>query len=335
MSGKLETMGGDQSQGTPTGAESLTPNMEEDLHSSDDEFATISLTDELRRLSIDRGNTRFFGKSSGVVLIQTAMDMKKEFNNPSGVNPSIQAQGSIQSKFETLPSRRPEFWHFEPASIFPSPGTVKCVPLISHQWVIPKLEDPEPHYQFPDPDLLISLVDLYFTSVNFFLPLLHQPMFVKSLADNLHHRDDGFAAVVLLVASVGARYSDDPRVALSGTDALHSAGWAWFNQVQMVRRSLFSPPSLYDLQIYCVRDHSPFLRDHPPYFSLDSYPLSSCKVLRLHSHVGLLSGSVSDSYRTLVLTDERSMGINLLRRMNFGNEHSGATGIQVHRQRPS
>lgn len=116
MGGKLGTMGGDQSQGTPTGTESLTPNMEEDLHSSDDEFATISITDELRRLSIDRGNTRFFGKSSGVVLIQTAMDMKKEFNNPSGVNSLNQTEGVAKAS-ANLPSRRPEFWHFEPASI--------------------------------------------------------------------------------------------------------------------------------------------------------------------------------------------------------------------------
>lgn len=92
-------------------------------------------------------------------------------------------------------------------------------------------------------------------------------MFEKFLAENLHLRDDGFGAVLLLVASVGARFSSDPRVALPGTDdALHSAGWAWFNQVQMVRRSLFSPPSLYDLQIYCVRDHSPFLRVRPSDF---------------------------------------------------------------------
>lgn len=233
MSGNLGTMGGDQSQGTPGGAECLTPSVEEDLHSSDDEFATISVTDELRRLSIDRGNTRFFGKSSGVVLIQTAMDMKKEFHSPPGTKSPNKPDGGTQQHLNKLPSRRPEFWHFEP-------------------WVIPKLEDPEPHYQFPDPDLLASLVVLYFENMNSFLPLLHRPMFEKSLAGGLHLRDDGFGAVVLLVTAVGARFSDDPRVALPGTDAMHSAGWAWFNQVQMVRRSLFSPPSLYDLQIYCL-----------------------------------------------------------------------------------
>lgn len=118
MSGKLGTMGGEQPQNSAGSMESHSPNREEDLHSSDDEFATISVTDELRRLSIDRGNTRFFGKSSGVVLIQTAMDMKKEFNNPAGANPLNQTEGSTEQKSSHIPSRRPEFWHFEPASIF-------------------------------------------------------------------------------------------------------------------------------------------------------------------------------------------------------------------------
>ena len=119
-SGKLGTMGGEQSQNTPAGTESLTPNMEEDLHSSDDEFATISITDELRRLSIDRGNTRFFGKSSGVVLIQTAMDMKKEYNTSPGDSPS-QIEDRTLAKPSSITSRRPEFWHFEPASLSPIP----------------------------------------------------------------------------------------------------------------------------------------------------------------------------------------------------------------------
>lgn len=117
MSGNLGTMGGDQSQGTPGGAECLTPSVEEDLHSSDDEFATISVTDELRRLSIDRGNTRFFGKSSGVVLIQTAMDMKKEFHSPPGTKSPNKPDGGTQQHLNKLPSRRPEFWHFEPVGI--------------------------------------------------------------------------------------------------------------------------------------------------------------------------------------------------------------------------
>ena len=117
-------MGGDP-PGSAESMEDNTPNGEEDPHTSDDEFATISVTDELRRLSIDRGNTRFFGKSSGVVLIQTAMDMKKEFNNPAGANSPEQAEGSTNQ----LPARRPEFWHFEPASVLPSSMTFKRLSL--------------------------------------------------------------------------------------------------------------------------------------------------------------------------------------------------------------
>lgn len=128
MSGKLGTMGGEQPPGSAGSMESHSPNGEDDLHSSDDEFATISVTDELRRLSIDRGNTRFFGKSSGVVLIQTAMDMKKEFNNPAGVNPLNQTEGCAQESSTNIPSRRPEFWHFEPASIS-SPTITKRLSL--------------------------------------------------------------------------------------------------------------------------------------------------------------------------------------------------------------
>lgn len=231
---KLKTLGNSStatSQHTPLATSSFdeAPSPADDgLHSSDDEYATISVTDELRQLSVERGNTRFFGKSSGVVLIQTAMDMKKEFTatNRGDDNPDSPVPGLLNA-------RRPEFWHFEP-------------------WIIPKFEDPEPNYQFPPSDLLVSLVDLYFINMNSFLPLLHRPTFEKSLREGLHYRDDGFGAVVLLVSSVGCRFSDDPRVILEGTNSTHSAGWAWFHQVQMIRRSLFSPPSLYDLQVYCL-----------------------------------------------------------------------------------
>ena len=128
MSGKLGTMGGEQPPNSAGSMDGHTPSGEDDLHSSDDEFATISVTDELRRLSIDRGNTRFFGKSSGVVLIQTAMDMKKEFTSPPGMNTFNRAEGCIQQAANHLPSRRPEFWHFEPASVSSLTTTVKHHP---------------------------------------------------------------------------------------------------------------------------------------------------------------------------------------------------------------
>lgn len=96
-------------------------------------------------------------------------------------------------------------------------------------------------------------MDNYFIRMNLILPLLHRPTFEQSLADNLHLRDAKFGGVVLLVAAVGARFSSDPRVFVPGTDPTHSVGCMWFHQVQIMLRSFYTLPSLYDLQIYCVR----------------------------------------------------------------------------------
>lgn len=115
------------------------------------------------------------------------------------------------------------------------------------------LENPKTHTDFPPKDLMVHLIDQYFAHGNVLLPLLHRSTFEKGIADGLHRRDEGFGSTVLLVCALGARWSDDPRVILPGTNSGHSAGWQWFRQVQWVRRSLLSPPRLYDLQICCVR----------------------------------------------------------------------------------
>jgi hypothetical protein len=57
------------------------------------------------------------------------------------------------------------------------------------------------------------------------------------------------------LCACAARYSDDPRVLLDGSNAWHSSGWKWFVQVQMLRRSLTGPPVLYDVQMYAVSPH--------------------------------------------------------------------------------
>ena len=120
------------------------------------------------------------------------------------------------------------------------------------QWIIESLEHEKPHDSFPPTDLLNSLVDLYFQKCNLYLPLLHRPTLEKGISDGLHLTDEGFGSVLLLVCALGARFSDDPRVILQGSNSQHSAGWEWFRQVQWIRRSLLSPPRLYDLQVACV-----------------------------------------------------------------------------------
>lgn len=93
---------------------------------------------------------------------------------------------------------------------------------------------------------------------------------------------------MLLVCALGSRFSDDQRVLLErhgeehgararwvddedqtdedvedngrtkadaqdqGLYGWHSAGWKWFNQVELGCRVLATPASLYDLQITCV-----------------------------------------------------------------------------------
>lgn len=110
-----------------------------------------------------------------------------------------------------------------------------------------------PHKDFPPPDLMDSLIDLFFLHINNFLPMLHRPSFEQSILEGLHLRDEGFGSTVLLVCANGARFTKDPRVLLKDYEMQpQSAGWHWFQQVQMVRKSLLAPPRLYDLQIYAV-----------------------------------------------------------------------------------
>lgn len=133
-----------------------------------------------------------------------------------------------------------------------------------------------PGYTFPEPDLLAKLVHVYFKDVNVFFPLLHRPTFERSLREELHYRDDMFAAVVLLICAVASRFVDDRRVLLDGVDSWHSCGWKYFDQVQVVRKSLLAPPSLLDLQFYCVR--VPNLATHCDYLNAStSFQCNFCK----------------------------------------------------------
>ncbi|KAJ7157421.1 hypothetical protein C8R46DRAFT_1114465 [Mycena filopes] len=108
-----------------------------------------------------------------------------------------------------------------------------------------------PHQNFPEDELLKSLVDLYFREINPVLGFLHGPSFIQSVSDGLHHRDPYFGAVLLVVCSLGSRYSDDSRVFIKGASE-YSCGWKWFRQVLPIS-SQFSPEhSLHQLQLICL-----------------------------------------------------------------------------------
>ncbi|KAF7361605.1 Zn(2)-C6 fungal-type domain-containing protein [Mycena venus] len=117
-------------------------------------------------------------------------------------------------------------------------------------WVLPPPGDNIPQYSFPPPDLLPTLVERYFEEVNPFWPVLHRPTFDRKVTDKLHLRDHKFGSTLLMVCSLGARYSDDPRVVLEGIEdrARHSAGWKWHSQVRVIPKHLIYKPDLYELQ---------------------------------------------------------------------------------------
>ncbi|KAF9009900.1 fungal-specific transcription factor domain-containing protein, partial [Cyathus striatus] len=121
-------------------------------------------------------------------------------------------------------------------------------------WEHKILEIPSSQYTFPPQKLMDELVEAYFEHVNLVMPLLHRPTFDRSVAEGLHLRDDGFGGVVLLVCAVGSRYIKfiDERVLLDGIDSPFSAGYKWFNQVNVVKNKLLTLPNLYDIQIYAL-----------------------------------------------------------------------------------
>ncbi|KIK64937.1 hypothetical protein GYMLUDRAFT_159957, partial [Collybiopsis luxurians FD-317 M1] len=105
-------------------------------------------------------------------------------------------------------------------------------------------------YEYPPDDLLKTLLVLYWEHFHPFYPLLHKPFFEKSLAHKLHLYDQTFGSTVLLVCALASRCSDDPRVLYSDATSKLSAGWKYFNQVELLPKMLATSPSVYTLQTY-------------------------------------------------------------------------------------
>jgi hypothetical protein len=204
---------------------SVAPEVNEDeLSSSDDEAGAVKLVYDMQRLAVDSTLQRFFGKSSSAVLLTTARDIKKRYAE-------IHEYGDLPKTFGV---KRPQFWAAQP-------------------WVHAKVHSAKNKYEFPEQDLLWLLIDKYFIHVNAFLPLLHRPTFEAHVSDGLHLRNGGFGGVLSLVCALGSRHAEDPRVLLPGTSDLASAGWAWFDQVQLIRNSFLAPASIHEIQSYSVR----------------------------------------------------------------------------------
>lgn len=93
-----------------------TPTFDDDgiAQCSDDDdidFATLNIAENLRKTyPQDPMTHRFFGKSSGVVLLQTAIDLKNEYSGLP-LDPPL--------KKPMVGLKRPEFWNVRPVSNYP------------------------------------------------------------------------------------------------------------------------------------------------------------------------------------------------------------------------
>ncbi|KAF7332557.1 hypothetical protein MKEN_00138400 [Mycena kentingensis (nom. inval.)] len=98
-----------------------------------------------------------------------------------------------------------------------------------------------PPLVFPDPDLIDSLVRIYFEQIN---------------PGKRHLAERAFGEVVLAVCACASKYSDDPRVFLEQAtrDAEHSAGWMWFAQVRPTHAAFDAAQALLQLQrlVLCI-----------------------------------------------------------------------------------
>ncbi|KAJ7495520.1 fungal-specific transcription factor domain-containing protein [Mycena latifolia] len=240
-----------------------------------DDLAHLEIARKFQKLSVGpTKERRFIGKSSGAMLVKAAIDLKADVrrgerrasedarSNSTGTPPTEGGESEDASDEDggeadgepAWTSRRLQYWTFKP-------------------WE--KTGGRTFAYSFPPADLMAHLIDLYFTQVNIYLPLLHRPTFERNVEAGLHLRDDGFAATLLLVCAVASRWSNDPRVVSPlGTEGLGgpppqrwnhaeakrtavgpgylACGWQWFDQVPMVGNHLFGQATLYDLQYYCL-----------------------------------------------------------------------------------
>ncbi|KAF9032105.1 hypothetical protein BDZ89DRAFT_1063488 [Hymenopellis radicata] len=195
----------------------------------DDDF--MALTDNFQMMNVANDSpSRFFGQSSSVRLVQAAIELKNGANFKrhieSDSNSWLPNQGDHmrQEFMEKLP------WE---ASL-----------ALNHTFIS--------HYVFPEDDLFRHLIDLFFKTQNMMHPTLHRPTFERNFACQLHLSDQMFGGIALFVCALAARFSDDPRVLLDGETSKRSSGWKYFMQVQSVKRSLMTPPTIHDLQFYAL-----------------------------------------------------------------------------------
>ncbi|KAI0794216.1 fungal-specific transcription factor domain-containing protein [Fomes fomentarius] len=212
---------------TPVGSDQVQQSDEEDE-------VQLEISRQLQTLSITPQPYRYHGRSSALVFLRSAIDLKNQYSEEP-------------QEDQNRSSRHPPVSWSSHSSLFCTHRA--CVV----QWLEHAYERKPPTVtSFPPDDLLESLVSLYFRHMNDTLPLFHEPTFRNGVKNGLHLRHGGFGATVLLVCANASRYTDDRRVLVDGSENWESAGWKWYLAVEDTRKVPLAPAQLYDLQIYVL-----------------------------------------------------------------------------------
>ncbi|KAL1760642.1 fungal-specific transcription factor domain-containing protein [Schizophyllum commune] len=181
--------------------------------------AADGLADRLWQLTLNwAAQGRYFGKSSNVHFIKSAMDMRDGY------------AGASNNHLDFEIKKRMEYWTLRP-------------------WEVETTVPTQPPLTFPEHDFLLELVDLYFKTNESWVPIMHRPTVDRDLASRRYLRDRSYGYLVLTMCALASRHTDDPRVfADRRPGSENSAGWQWWSQVEIIRRSYRSAPSLYELQ---------------------------------------------------------------------------------------
>ncbi|KAF5353849.1 hypothetical protein D9758_010559 [Tetrapyrgos nigripes] len=165
----------------------------------------------------DTPKQEHFGESSSVMIFLGTLDHRQELAS------SFESWRVMYSRIRRQPFWENPSWIVRPVSSFPA-------------------------FEFPDQKTLRALVDVYFTEINLYDPLLHQPSFEQSFENGLHLRNAAFGALVLIICARASLYTNrqyprgDPQ----------SCGWVWYNQIPFDKFVFNEPLSLYHLQLYCL-----------------------------------------------------------------------------------
>ncbi|RXW21403.1 hypothetical protein EST38_g4459 [Candolleomyces aberdarensis] len=191
----------------------------------EDDLSHVALAERLKKMQMYSITDRFFGRSSLFSFAQQAVEVRNEANGTP--NPCA-----------FLRNRRPYFWNMR-------------------DWETEFVHKTSPPvYVFPEPDLLDSLIALFFERVHPLYPAVHRQTFERGVRDKTHLSDPQFGKVVMTLCALASRYSNDPRVFFDKNHAQgdegSSAGWKYIVQVPFWEPSLYDRTSMHDLQFFAL-----------------------------------------------------------------------------------